>query len=353
MTIPTRSVPAAPGSFRLRAARVPAGEVETAKDIEEQLGIYLTDVHAIEFQALVQLKRAPKMAGDPEIAAAFEKHLGETEQHERFVRDRLEALSWSPVPQKDIAGKVTGIGFALFARFQPDTPGKLVAHAFSYEHMELAAYDLLGMLAERAGDDETKRTAELIAADERAMIDRLSPLFDRAVEASLRDLEPDDLGEQLDKYLADAHAIEQQALTLLEKSPALAGADELAEAFEDHLRETRGHCELVEQRLHARDAKPSTLKDAVLRLGALNWGAFFGAQPDTPAKLAGFAYAFEHLEVAAYELLGRVARRAGDAETGAMADRILLEERAAAARVHAQFGAALDASLQEAGVTTG
>ncbi len=101
----------------------------------------------------------------------------------------------------------------------------------------------------------------------------------------------------------------------------------------------------------ARGGKPSALKDAAMRLGALNWGTFFGAQVDTPAKLAGFAYAFEHLEVAAYELLGRVAARAGDRETRATADAILLEERAAAARIHALFDRALEASLYEAGVS--
>ena len=52
-----------------------------------------------------------------------------------------------------------------------------------------------------------------------------------------------------------------------------------------------------------------------MRVGGLNLGAFFGGQPDTPAKLAGFAFAFEHLEIAAYEQLMRVARRAGDEET--------------------------------------
>ncbi len=113
--------------------------MSSPRSIEEQLAIYLTDAHAIELQALAQVKRAPKIAGDPEIAAAFEEHIGETERHERFVHDRLMAMSWEPVPQKDIAGRISGVGFALFARFQPDTPGKLVAHAYSYEHIELAA----------------------------------------------------------------------------------------------------------------------------------------------------------------------------------------------------------------------
>lgn len=321
-----------------------------AGSIEEQLAIYLTDAHAIELQALVQVKLAPKIAGDPQIAEAFKQHIGETEQHERFVRARLEAMDWAPVPQKDIAGRLTGVGFALFARFQPDTPGKLVAHAYSYEHMELAAYDLLAQLAAQADDEETKLTADMIAKDERTMIERLAGSFDRAVEASLRDLGRDDIGKQLDKYLADAHAIEQQALQLLSKSPELAGSEELATAYEEHRSETEHHSQLVEERLNARGAKPSALKDAAMKLGALNWGTFFGAQVDTPAKLAGFAYAFEHLEVAGYELLQRVARRANDDDTAAAAGDILLEERAAGARIHAMFDQALDASLREAGL---
>src|SRR5205807_10270492 len=104
-----------PKQTRGSAGRQPELGGAMARSIEEQVAIYLTDAHAIELQALVQVKRAPEMAGDPEIATAFEKHIGETEQHERFVKARLEALSWAPVPQKDIAGKVTGIGFALFA----------------------------------------------------------------------------------------------------------------------------------------------------------------------------------------------------------------------------------------------
>lgn len=319
--------------------------------VEEQLAIYLTNAHAIELQALVQVERAQEIAGDPELAGAFAKHVEETQRHERLVRSRLEARSWGPVSHKDMAGKATGIGFALFARLQPDTPGKLAAHAYSYEHMELAAYDLLGRLAKRAEDSETELMAHMIEEDERNMAARLEACFDRAVDASLRELGADDVGKQLDKYLADAHAIEQQAVQLLKKGPKLAGVKELAAAYEDHLEETTEHSELVEQRLKARGSSPSVLKDAVLRLGALNWGMFFQAQVDTPAKLAGFSFAFEHLEIAGYELLKRVAARAGDEETIATAEKILLQERNAAGRIHSLFDYALDASLQEAGIT--
>jgi ferritin-like metal-binding protein YciE len=318
-----------------------------ARSEEDQLNIYLQDLYAIELQALEQVKRAPKIAGDPEIAAAFTDHIRETKRHRVYVEDRLKARAWRSVPQKDIAAKMTGVGMALFARFQPDTPGKLVVHAYSYERMEMAAYDLLGRLAEHVGDRDTVLTARMIEKDERAMAERLAANFDRAVDASLRELDADDLGKQLDKYLADAHGIEQQATKLLEKAPKLAGADELATAFEEHLVQTRHHSELIESRLRARDASRSVVKDAALRLGALNLGMFLGAQADTPPKLAAFAYAFEHLEIGSYELLKRVAARVEDAETIAAADEILLQERAAAARIHDLFEHALEATLEE------
>ena len=318
----------------------------TPNDLQEQLIKYLTDAHSIEKQALVQMKAAPGMAGDPEIAAAFEQHETETKEHERLVDERLEALSASPSKVKDAAGAITGLGFGLFAKLQPDTPGKLVAHAFSYEHMELATYDLLARVAERAGDAETARMARAIEDQEAAMATRVAGFFDRAVDASLRDLSPDDLQDQVRKYLEDAHAIEAQAIQLLEKGPDLAGTDELAGAYEEHLAQSREHQQLIDDRLQSYGARPSRLKDAALRLGALNWGMFFGAQPDTPAKLAGFSYAFEHLEIAAYELLRRVAGRAGDEQTQAAAETILSEERAAADRIHRAFESALDAALE-------
>ena len=65
--------------------------------------------------------------------------------------------------------KAGGAGFALFAKSQPDTPGKLVAHAYSYEHLELASYELLLRVAERAGDQQTAEIARTIRDEECAM----------------------------------------------------------------------------------------------------------------------------------------------------------------------------------------
>jgi ferritin-like metal-binding protein YciE len=322
----------------------------TERGIQEQIVKYLTDVHAIEQQALPQVKAAPKLAGDPVLVSAFEQHIGETEQHERRVRGRLEALGGSPSKVKDVAGAVSAPAFVLFAKSQPDTPGKLVTHAYSYEHMELAAYELLSRLARRAGDDETVALAEDIREQERTMAGRLSDNWDRAVDASLEAVGRDDLDKQLDKYLADVHAIEAQSLQMLKKAIDIGGDPKLSEDYSKHREETQGHQRQIEERLDARGASTNVLKDAAMRLGAINWGAFFAAQPDTPAKLAGFSYAFEHLEIGAYEQLRRVAERAGDEATAGTAQQILPEERHAAETLWDGFDRALDSSLASLGV---
>jgi ferritin-like metal-binding protein YciE len=319
--------------------------------LEEQLTKHLTDVHSIEEQALLQMRVAPRMAGDPQLAAAFRQHLEETEEHERRVRLRLEARGGEPSRFKDLLGQAGGVGMVLFARTQPDTPGKLTAHAYSYEHMELAAYELLALVAERAGDTETVELARSIREQESAMARRLEEAFDRATEASLRAVGASDRAEQLNKYLADAHAIEAQAIQLLQLGPRIAGESGLAEILRRHLDETHSHQEAVRERLRLRGGRPSRFKDFALRGGGVNIGGFFGAQPDTPAKLAGFAFAFEHLEIAAYEQLRRVAERAGDTETAAVAERIVGEERAAAESIREQFGPAVEASLEAQGVS--
>lgn len=315
----------------------------------EHLVTYLSDAHSIEEQALVQMRRAPAIAGEPGLERIFREHEAETEEHERLIRERLSAYDAEPSAIKELIMKAGGVAFVLFAQANPDTPGKLTAHAYSYEHLELGSYELLARVAERAGDAETVAVARRIADQERAMAQRLSDHFDAAAQASLRDQAPDDLRVQLTKYLGDAHGLEMQAIALLEGGERIAGDEPLAALMRGHLEETRVHERLVRERLEQLGSSPSRLKDVALGAGGLNWGGFFAAHPDTPGKLAAFAYAFEHLEIAGYELLKRVAQAAGDAETAALAERILADERGAAQRVAAQFDHAAEAALAARG----
>src|SRR4051812_14359999 len=231
----------------------------TANALDEQLTKYLTDLHSIEEQALAQMRLAPRLAGDPELQRIFVEHTGETESHERLVREQLGRRGPKPSAAKDVAGRVGGWGMILFARFNPDTPGKLAMHAYSYEHMELAAYELLRRIAERAGDEPVRAMAEQVGGQERSMADRIATMWDRAVDASLHDKGAEDVEKDLVKYLRDAHALEAQALQLLETGPQLAGLEALAEVFREHLEQTREHQRLVDERLAAHRARPPRL----------------------------------------------------------------------------------------------
>jgi ferritin-like metal-binding protein YciE len=315
------------------------------KTIDDRLLAYLADLHSIERQALIQMRLAPRMVGDG-MAADFRHHREETEGHLRLVEERLAAHDAGPSRSKDAAGWLGGLGMALFARVQPDTPGKLAFHAHSYEQMELAAYRLLERVATVAGDEETALAARRIGDEEEAMAERVAGRFDEAVDESLRGLGDEDPGAHLDTYLADMHALETQSTRFLEAARGRAEAPALEAVFEDHLEETLAQRQRLADRIATRGGQTSRVKDTALGLGGVNLVAFFAAQPDPPPKLAGFAFAFEQLEVGGYALLSRVAARAGDEDTVALAETARREERTAAAAVAGAWDAAL-ATLDE------
>ena len=84
-----------------------------------------------------------------------------------------------------------------------------------------------------------------------------------------------------------------------------------------------------------------------MRVGALNVGGFFGGQPDTPAKLAGFAFAFEHIEIGGLEQLKRVAADAHDDDTVRVVQGIIAQEHAAAGAIRGCFDEAVDATIEK------
>ena len=315
-------------------------------DVHEQLLGYLHDAHSIEEQALAQLREAPKIAGSGGLAEAFSDHLTETEGHEQLTRRLLEGRDEGPSRFKDAVMAVGGKGFVWFARLQPDTPGKLAAHALSYEALEHGSYEMLARTAERAGEQDVVAAARSIAAEEAG--------HDAAARGPLR---------RVGRRVAGrGRRPRRQAPQVPGRRPRARGAGDAAaraghgarrqprleRVYAEHLEETREHSRLVEERLDALGGKPSMLKDAMMKLGGLNWATFFAAQPDTPGKLAVFARAFEYLEIGGYEQLKRVARRAGDEETAALADRILVQERAAAERLASSFDEAHAAAMQAA-----
>jgi ferritin-like metal-binding protein YciE len=312
----------------------------------EQLVHFISDMYSVEQQALAQLVRAPDIAGDPDLAEDFRTHYAETEQQAALVQERLEAHGGSPSIIKDAIMRLGGKGFLLFAAAMPETPGRLVNHAYSYEAMEWAGYEMLRRFAEHAGDSETVDAAESIGAQERAMLERLGRGFDAAEQASHANFSAETLREHVAKHLAEVHAFETQSMQLLAKGQKIGGHPALQSMYRACLAETRRHTCLVERRLASLGSVSSRLKDAALAAGGINWGLFFQAQSDTPAKFAAFMYAVLHLEIGGCELLKRTANRIGDAETARLCDTLIAEKTFMAESLAQRFDWAVDATLR-------
>jgi ferritin-like metal-binding protein YciE len=157
-----------------------------AKTIEDQLVAYLKDAHALEQMSLQMTQAAAKTTDDPQLRGLFEHHHEETEQHERLIRERIEAHGARTSAIKDIGARVAAIGKGLAASVPGDTPGRLARDGYVQEQTEIASYELLSRVAERAGDAETADVARRILRNERETAEKIAASWDHAAELSLQ-----------------------------------------------------------------------------------------------------------------------------------------------------------------------
>jgi ferritin-like metal-binding protein YciE len=159
------------------------------------------------------------------------------------------------------------------------------------------------------------------------------------------------LKEQLIKHLDEAHAMEQNVLRMLDGMIATTDDPEILDALEHHKVQTQGHADRMAQRLEAHDATPSTVRQLGGVLGALAKLPLDLVRGEKAGRNARDAYATEHLEIAGYELLSRIAQKAGDEETAAAAREIIEEERAMAKLIELNWDRFAELCLQEEGIT--
>lgn len=131
--------------------------------------------------------------------------------------------------------------------------------------------------------------------------------------------------------LRNAHAVESQAMELLERqASALEDYPEVQSRVQEHLGETERQLERLEQALEMLNEDTSAIKDTALSaLG--NFMALANSMADDAIlknSLAG--YSFEHYEIAAYESLLELAELAGAREIIPLLQESLEEERSMA-----------------------
>jgi ferritin-like metal-binding protein YciE len=157
------------------------------------------------------------------------------------------------------------------------------------------------------------------------------------------------LEDQLVKHIDEALAMEQNVLRMLDGMIETTEDEEIKNELRQHKLETEQHAERLEKRLAAHDASPSTMREAAGIMGALMKGVVDIVRGESAGRNARDGYATEHLEIASYELLERVAQAAGDEETAEVARQNRADEEKMAKKIEANWDRFAELSLQEAG----
>jgi ferritin-like metal-binding protein YciE len=310
---------------------------------------FLGDMYSVEQQSLARLISAPALVGDKRFSNDLRLHYVETEQHLRLIQERIESHEVSVSVIKTLIMKAAGKGFLLFALSQPETPGKLAVHSYSYEAMEWAGYEILARFAKFADDPQTLAVAFTIRNQERTMMERLERDFDAAEEASHRTIYPQQMRNHLRRHLREAHVLEIQSANLIQKAKETANDPLFTEVCHQRFEQSRKHAKILKERLDFLGAKPCKIEDHALRFGDWNWNFLFKLRADTPVNIVEFAYAHEHLKTAGYALLARTAKRACDTDTEELCISLMTDQRAMADRIAGTFDSVVHTTLNALG----
>ena len=159
------------------------------------------------------------------------------------------------------------------------------------------------------------------------------------------------LNDELIKHIDEAHAMEQNVLRMLDSMISTTDDPEILQELEHHKIETEGHAQRMKARLEAHGAAPSTVKQIGGIVGALAKMPMDMVRGEKAGRNARDGYATEHMEIASYELLARIAERAGDEETATAAREIIAEEQKMADLIAKNWDRFTELSLNEAGVS--
>ena len=141
-----------------------------------------------------------------------------------------------------------------------------------------------------------------------------------------------DANENLDDWLRDAHAMEQQAEKMLTaQSERLEHYPALRERIIQYIEETRWQQGMVDACIQRRGTSNSVLKDLGGKLAAFGQAVGGMAASDEVVKGAMAGYVFENIEIATYTTLIAGAEQVGDLQTKTACEQILVQEKAMAA----------------------
>jgi ferritin-like metal-binding protein YciE len=159
------------------------------------------------------------------------------------------------------------------------------------------------------------------------------------------------LQNQLVKHIDEAIAMEENVGRMLDGMIETTEDPGVIDLLEHHKGETEEHAQRLRRRLEAHGASPSLVREATGILGALAKLPLDLVRGEKAGRNARDGYATEHMEIASYQLLERIAVRAGDEETAEVARLNRGEEEAMARKLDELWDHFAELSLREEGIT--
>jgi ferritin-like metal-binding protein YciE len=159
------------------------------------------------------------------------------------------------------------------------------------------------------------------------------------------------INDQLVKHIDEGIAMEESVKRMLDGMIQTTDDPQIIDLLEHHKLETEQHSQRLRRRLSAHGASPSMVREATGILGALAKMPLDMVRGDKAGRNARDGYTTEHMEVAAYQLLERIARKAGDEETAEVARQNREEDEAMANRLAEHWDTFAEASLRHEGIT--
>ena len=153
--------------------------------LQQKLVDYIEDAQALEQNVSRMLDSMISTTEDPEIEEMLRHHKEETERQEQRLRERLDALGAGTSTRKEAQTIAAALMKGAADQVRGDQAGKNARDGYTTEHMEIAAYQLLERLAERAGDTETAEVARQNRAEEEEMARKIDANWDKFLDLTL------------------------------------------------------------------------------------------------------------------------------------------------------------------------
>ena len=153
------------------------------------------------------------------------------------------------------------------------------------------------------------------------------------------------LTNQLIKHLREAVAMEQNVVRMLDSMLKTIEQPAIRRSLEQHRATSQTHAVRLQERLKAHGSSPSRVKQAGGIVGARAKGVIDLTRGEKAGRNARDAFATEHMEVASYQLLERIAARADDQETAEVARKNRAEDEAMAKNIASNWDTFAELSL--------